>query len=358
MDTLTQMDSLLEMIDRPAFWVKDGVITKLNQIAKNRQLSQGMEIAPMIPEASEEYSTFTQGCLHLTVYIGQLPCNASVTRYPDGDIFLLERDFDRVQLQTLALAAQQLRTPLSNVMTLTDQLLPALGESQDENTRYQAAQINRGLYQLLRIIANMADAERYTERDLSTMELTDFPVFISEIMKKASVMAEPVNVTLRYACSKAHLIGLADRELLERAIYNLLSNAIKFSPKNGVVDVTVTDTGKRLQISIQDQGNGIAPQAQGTLFARYLREPGIEDSRFGLGLGMTLAHSAATAHAGTVLVDQPEGKGTRVTMSIAVSKNSGNLLRTPVLRIGDYIGGWDIALAEFSESLPADSYKY
>ena len=99
----------------------------------------------------------------------------------------------------------------------------------------------------------------------------------------------------------------------------------------------------------------IADHVQGSLFHRYMREPAIEDSRFGLGLGMTLVRSAAAIHGGTVLLEQKDG--TQVAMTIAIRKQPPGSLRSPKLRIGDYTGGRDIGLLEFSDSLPVHSYE-
>ena len=72
---------------------------------------------------------------------------------------------------------------------------------------------------------------------------------------------------------------------------------------------------------------------------------------------MTFVSAVAASHGGTVLVDHPTSTQTRVTLNIKIQKDNGNLLRSPVLRISDYAGGWDKALLEFSEILSADSYQ-
>jgi len=71
---------------------------------------------------------------------------------------------------------------------------------------------------------------------------------------------------------------------------------------------------------------------------------------------MVLIRNAAAAHGGTVLIDQPEGSGTRVTMTLAVRQNTGTQLRSPVLRV-DYAGERDHCLLELSETLPAHLYE-
>ena len=90
------------------------------------------------------------------------------------------------------------------------------------------------------------------------------------------------------------------------------------------------------------------------MFQRYLRQPGIEDGRFGMGLGMVLIRSAAARHGGTVLIDQPNGTGTRVSMTITISQDTASL-RSPVLRV-DYSGEQDHGLVELADCLPLDAY--
>ena len=87
---------------------------------------------------------------------------------------------------------------------------------------------------------------------------------------------------------------------------------------------------------------------------RYQRQPGIEDSRFGIGLGMVLIRSAAANHGGTVLIDRPEGGGTRITMTMAIRQNTA-LLKSPV--IPPVMDNSREILTELSESLPWEFYQ-
>ena len=346
------MQNLLEMIDRPAFIVRDQVITDCNQMAKHRQIPVGKPISELLPENGSAYQAYQGGILYLTLQIGWIQCGATVTRHKDGDIFLLDRDTDQAQLQALALAAQQLRVPLSNMLTITDCLLPEL---QDESQQQRAFQMQRALFQLMRQINNMADAERYAGLDSPQFENTELCHFFREIIEKAHTTLEKANTSVHFTCPETPVLTMIDRERVERATYNLLSNAVKFSPTGSTVEVTLTRTDRMACLTIEDQGEGIAAHVQGSLFHRYLREPAIEDSRFGLGLGMTLVRSVAAVHGGTVLLEQ--SRGTRVAMTMAIRREIPGILRTPKVRISDYTGGRDPSLLEFSDSLPADAYE-
>ena len=57
-----------------------------------------------------------------------------------------------------------------------------------------------------------------------------------------------------------------------------------------------------------------------------------------------------------MLIDQPEGAGTRVTMTIAIRQNTDSMMRSPILRV-DYAGERDHGLIELSDCLPAQLYE-
>ena len=109
---------------------------------------------------------------------------------------------------------------------------------------------------------------------------------------------------------------------------------------------------------MQDTGDGIKPEILQQIYKRYLREPSFEDSRHGMGLGLAIVSAVAGLHGGTVLIDQPEGIGTRVTLTITVNPCSDHVLRSPTnFILGDYCGGYDHGILELSDILPAKMYE-
>ena len=147
-----------------------------------------------------------------------------------------------------------------------------------------------------------------------------------------------------------------DTEKLERAVGNILSNALKFTPKGGTIEAKLTRTGKMLHLTVQDNGSGIPQSLRGNVYNHYQRQPGIEDGRFGIGLGLVLIRATAAAHGGTVLIDHPEGSGTRITMTIAIRQDSDSLVRSSIISV-DYAGGRDHLLLERADNLPAELYE-
>ena len=344
---------LLEMMDRPAFIVRDGIIQYANQLAKNRLIQIGDSVNPLIEEHTNAYKALDDGCLYLTLDFGTFTCGASVTRHEDGDIFLMDRDLDTAQLQALALAGQQIKMPLSNIMLLADELLPHFQDNTKE--KELAGELSRGLYQLLRIVGNMTDAERYVSQHLTDLQTTNLTSFLTDVFQKAQTLLEDGSIRLQYEGMAETVFTLADRDQLERAILNMISNAAKFAPKGSVVTARSEVHGKLVRISVENMGESIPAHIRSSIFHRYQREPSVEDSRYGLGLGMTLIRSVAAIHGGTVLIDQH--KGTRVTMTVAIRKFVPGGLRSPVLKFSNYSGGRDSTLVELADTLSPSNYE-
>lgn len=348
----------MEMVDHmpyPAFCVKEGIIVKANPAALSHLIEPGTPIDQLLATGAEEYTHFESGNLYLTLSIQGSHSGAAVSRKNGFDLFQLEQNADRAELQAMALAARELREPLASVMITADRLFPVSQLDENPDTREQVARINRGLYQMLRVISNMADANRYATDSGTNMEVRDVCSILRETFAKAAALVEQTGIMLEYTDYPESIYSLADAEKLERAILNIISNAVKFTTPGGSIHAKLTRQKSKLYLSIQDTGSGIADALRPGIFSRYTREPGLEDGRFGIGLGFVLIRSTAAMHGGTVLVDQPNGTGTRITMTLSIRPGEGDRLRSPALRV-DYSGERDHGLLELSDVLPASLY--
>ena len=348
--------TMLDMMIQPAFTVRDGAIAEVNDGAKAYFLEPGTAISQLLSTGQTEYGELSEGCLYLTLSVGGVPCGVSVRKMEDFDLFTLEQEADQSELQAMALAAQELRAPLSNVMTVADQLFPVTDAGEDPDMKAQTAKINRGLFQMLRIISNMSDVYRYSQQTEPKMAVVNITGLMDEIFEKSAELLRHGGTELRFENLNQSVFGLADREKLERAVHNIISNAVKFSQKGGRVDARLSRRNNMLYLTVQDSGSGISGEMRGNVHTRFLRQPGLEDSRFGIGLGMVLIRGAAAAHGGTVLIDHPDGCGTRITMSLAIRQNTDNMVRASVMHV-DYAGERDHGLIELSDVLPSSVYE-
>lgn len=343
----------LELIDYPAFCVKDGVVIATNTSAEQRQFLVGMDINEIVTEQKDIYKTFENGSLYLHINMCGIPSPASIVRTKDYDIFRIHRREDDDILKALNLAGSQLIGPLSDLMTIADQQLSKM-PNKTKQERIQDSRFHKHLYEMLRIVGNMSDVGSYARTCTIPMETANLVSLIGEIVEKAQDLFACSHIELVYNNPTQPVFGLVNPDRIERAIYNLLSNAAKFARKGSTVEASLTATDKRLTFTLCNT-NSENVSAQ-DLWRQYRREPSLEDPRKGLGLGMTLISAIAAAHGGTILADNPSSDQTRITFSIPIVPGKGEQLRSPIVRMSDYAGGRDKGLIELSDVLPAEAY--
>lgn len=339
---------MLELLLRPAFYVRGGAIEKVNQAAAGFLLQERMEILPLIATGKEEYKAFTEGCLYLSMELAGQTVEATVLSVEDYHLFVLEQSNTHSELQALALAAQELRIPLTAMAMSANRLF----DNQNADLQ-QVANFNRRLYQMMRTVSNMSDTIHYCNNRPS-MEVVEICSFLEEIVEKSAVLMEHLGITLRYKLPEKAIYTMADPEKLERAVYNLLSNAAKHTATNGTITVELQHRN-RLYLSVTDSGNGLDIGIKTNVYSRYLRPLSLSNGAEGLGLGMVLVRTIALMHGGTVLIDHPDSGGTRVTMTLSICQQRPSIVRSSVLHI-DYAGERDHALQELADVLPAELY--
>lgn len=352
MEKTTESIKLINMFLHPVFLVRDGAVAEVNDAAKALQIKVDTKVSALIPQALEDYEAFAGGYLSLTVSIGGVEQLATVMRAEDADVFHLLSSNMSAEFRTMALISRQIKKPLTGILAASDSLRPSVVEDTPE-TKAQIAQINRNLYQLLRKVSNMSAVERIATHHSSNQQICHITALFDSIMEKATEFVSRSKRTLNFTNLSENIQALGDEELIERAIYNLISNAVKFSPVDSVVFAKLTRSGKRLRFTVENKTEAGCDLTN--LHARFMREPGYEDDRHGIGLGIPLVQHIASIHNGSLLMDQPEEGVVRFNLTIPIRQNTENIVRSPIMPF-DYLGGHDHALVELSEILSADLY--
>ena len=331
---MEQIDQLLALLDRPAFRVEGGMITALNTAAQSLALEPGAPIGELLATGQEAYAEFEAGCLSLELSLpGGNRC-ATVTALEQGHLVTLEPEETGEDLRMLALAAQTLREPLADVMALADEL-PA--------DTAQRAELTRGLYRLLRIVGNMTPPAPFAP------EMIELNALLREVWDQAMPACEARGIEFTFVPSPAPVFTCADGPLLSRAIHNLLSNSMKFS-RSRTLRLELQRSGQNLRIRYIDPEAVLPPDH----FARFLRDPGLDDPKLGLGMGMKIVSNAAIAHGGSAMTVPLKPAGIMTVLSLPIKQDAP--LRSNRLRIS-YTGERNALLVELSDVLPPEFYE-
>jgi two-component system phosphate regulon sensor histidine kinase PhoR len=108
-----------------------------------------------------------------------------------------------------------------------------------------------------------------------------------------------------------------DRLHLLSVVFNLLDNALKYSQGEPSIQIELNGDEKNVELSIKDNGIGIAPEYQNKVFEKFFRVPaGDTHNTKGYGLGLSYAAHVVKKHNGIISVDSQPGLGTRFTITL------------------------------------------
>ena len=228
--------------------------------------------------------------------------------------------------------AHEIRNPLTGIAAGVQYLAGSIrpGDAQHENLEFILAEIRR----LDRIVQELFDIThpRKLRLQVGTVEET---VQRAIQCLEALIAARHVQVSVEAAPHTPPVPH--DPDQLEQVLINLIKNAIEASESGGAVRVRIAATpaarGRRgrnaeaarapvtppgVRIQIEDQGCGIAPEAQQTLF-----EPFFTTKPGGTGLGLYITHDIVKRHGGCLTVHSEPGRGTAFTVELPLENHGG-----------------------------------
>lgn len=165
---------------------------------------------------------------------------------------------------------------------------------------------------------------------LSSVEVQLPPVILAEIVREAMerVREEVTGSQAQIEVSLDLMWAIAAPALFRQTIVNLLTNAIKFVSPGQRPQIKIwaeersPRTGeKRVRLWVEDNGIGIAPDKQKSIFDIFERLHGIE-SYPGTGIGLAICRRAVEKMSGTIGVDSQIGKGSRFWVELLGVRNS------------------------------------
>ena len=219
----------------------------------------------------------------------------------------------RAKSEFLANMSHELRTPLNAVIGFSDIMLREMfGAIGSERYRGYLRDINESAHLLLHLIEDILDMSRSEAGKLVLQE---------DVVELADIVADCIRlITVRAERDTIHIVDdtgftesrlLCDAARMRQVVLNLLSNAVKFTGTGGRVQVSIdTAPDGSLQLSIRDNGCGIAAEDLARAFEPFVqlgRQPG---TREGTGLGLPLTRQLVEAHGGTVELESEPGVGT------------------------------------------------
>ncbi|HEX3455467.1 MAG TPA: HAMP domain-containing sensor histidine kinase [Gaiellaceae bacterium] len=209
----------------------------------------------------------------------------------------------QAQRQLVADASHELRTPLTSLRTNVELL--ARGTLPEDERKKAFADVMTQLEELTALVTDVVEVARDGEPQL-TEEDVRLDLLVGDAVERARLHTPKVRFYTELHESLVR--GVPDR--IFRAVSNVLDNAAKWSPADGNVGVRV----EHGEVTVRDQGPGIAPEDLPHVFDRFYRSPAARGTP-GSGLGLAIVRQVVETHGGTVTAGPAEGGGTVVRLA-------------------------------------------
>jgi signal transduction histidine kinase len=102
---------------------------------------------------------------------------------------------------------------------------------------------------------------------------------------------------------------------VERVLYNLLTNALRHTPSDGSIAVVVRSRPEGVTVLVEDEGEGLSPEATQRVFDRFWRDETSRTSRRS-GLGLAIARGLVEAQGGRIWAENRTEGGARVAFTL------------------------------------------
>ncbi len=229
------------------------------------------------------------------------------------------READRTKTEFVSMLAHELKGPMTTIMGFARILQE--GSVADEAKRDEILGIvAREVERLSRLVNDLLDVSRM---DSGTLRYEMEPVALGDIVDNL--------LTVHPSLSAQHLVtarvpaGLpkvvADRDRVRQVLMNLLTNATRYSPEGTEVTIgaAVVDDGRKVEVSVSDQGIGIPDEDRDRIFHKFAMLPKPGWVRKGTGLGLFITRAIVEAHGGDIWVESEPAKGSTFRFTLRVA---------------------------------------
>ena len=233
------------------------------------------------------------------------------------------------QWQYLAIAAHEMRTPLSIILLAKDLLQSGYGKLAPDASAKYFGRIHKAIDTMSQSIDNaLAISQLEAGKYMYNPIPLDLDAFCCELIEELRARTQSIfNIIYHIQPDpvRDRFMPTLDRNILQQILSNLLSNAIKYSPEGGEVTLSVTGSNSHVTFEVQDRGIGIPTEHREKLFERFERAKNVGKIK-GTGLGLNIVKNLVDLHCGEINVESEVGEGTKFTVTLPTCQPSVEIM--------------------------------
>jgi two-component system sensor histidine kinase SenX3 len=225
------------------------------------------------------------------------------------------RRLEAVRRDFVANVSHELKTPVGALTLLAEAVQDAADDP--EAIRRFAGRMQHEGTRLGRLVAELIELSRLQGAEpLPSPAVVDVDEIVAEAVDRTRLAAESAGIAV-VSGGQSRLRVRGNEGQLVTALVNLVDNAIAYSPAGTRVAVGTRRRDGYVEISVSDQGIGVAERDLERVFERFYRsDPARSRATGGTGLGLAIVKHIATNHGGGVSVWSVEGSGSTFTLRL------------------------------------------
>ncbi|HJD21270.1 MAG TPA: HAMP domain-containing histidine kinase [Candidatus Gemmiger faecigallinarum] len=222
---------------------------------------------------------------------------------------------DNSRGQFMGNIAHELRTPMTTIQGFIDGMLDGTIPPQEQKKYLEIVSQETG--RLSRLVKNMLDITKLEAGEYQLhARCYDIWETVTDVVLSDEQRIEDAKIDIQ-GLGGGRAMVYADPDFVHQVVYNIVDNAIKFTPPDGVIRFATRRVGDKIEMSIENTGAGIAPDALPFVFDRFYKEDRSRGlNTRGSGLGLHICKVLVNLSGGEIRVESQEGEWCRFTFSL------------------------------------------
>ncbi|PGL69162.1 two-component system histidine kinase PnpS [Bacillus sp. AFS055030] len=229
------------------------------------------------------------------------------------------KKLEQVRKDFFANVSHELKTPITSIKGFTETLLDGAMESDDLCKNFLSIILTESdrMQTLIQDLLDLSKIEQQSFKlDLAKVSAKQV---IEDVQQMLNQKAEEKNIDFKLYLNSP-LVVYADALRLKQIIINLVDNAIHYTPADGKVFITASETNDHIVLKVNDTGVGIGKEEISRIFERFYRvDKARSRNSGGTGLGLAIVKHLVEAHKGKIEVESKLGHGT--SFIVTLNKN-------------------------------------
>lgn len=231
----------------------------------------------------------------------------------------MEQQLSNIKLRFFTDISHELRTPLTLITSPVGEVLEH--EPLTPSARKLLTVVHNNTERMLRLVNQILDFRKIENKKMKLLlEKSDIVELLQKVMDNFHLIAKEKNINFRLQTDKESIHCWIDQDKVEKIIFNLLSNAFKYTPANKSITVYAHTTKDKVVISVADEGIGIDPKKQQTLFQRFETLVNNNILQPSSGIGLSLVKELIELHQGNIQVNTETGTGSEFIVTLPLDQ--------------------------------------